>query len=629
MPLYRVFLFLLFLISSAFTQPPSEKISQLGVYQGYQTKDYKGYSYQSQYLTMPDSVLLATDVFLPKKRATSEQFPTIIYFVRYGRSIELKKLLRNKNKPLTGAHVPHKEVDFFTSNGYACVIVDLRGSGASFGYRKMEFSNEEVADMSVVMDWIVKQPWSNQKLATTGVSYTGTTAELALSSKHSALKACIPRSNIFDLYGDVVCPGGLRQTGFVETWKETTLSLDRNDFSMFGALAKMLVKGINPVQADKDRSMLYKAIKEHEQNFDIFSGIQTIESRDDIEPNTQKNCDEFSIHRRMQAIIDSKVPIYRISGWYDGGNVHSAIKGFMNVPNTQKLLIGPWDHGPADQISPFNKNKKVKFSVYTEMLRFLDFHLKGIQNGIDKEPRVHYFQMGTEEFRGVENWPLKNSSRQSFQLSDKLELLGQHATITEGAIAYNSDYTVASTDRSRWNSLSPTYKNGKTQYPDRKSINEKMLLFKSDPSEKDMEITGHAEADLYISTDATDGYFFVYLEDVAPDGSVTYITEGQLRGAFRKVSDKKEAPYQEVGPYHSFLNKDKAPLVPHEVARFQIGLLPISYLLKKGHRLQISISNSDINHFDLPKEKPNQIEVHYSKTYPSKIHLPITTIEKK
>ena len=51
--------------------------------------------------------------------------------------------------------------------------------------------------------------------------------------------------------------------------------------------------------------MLYKAVKEHEQNFDIFSGIQTIESRDDIEPTTKKNCDEFSIHRRLQNIIDS------------------------------------------------------------------------------------------------------------------------------------------------------------------------------------------------------------------------------------------------------------------------------------------------------------------------------------
>ena len=67
-------------ISSAFIYPPKEKVSSLGVYKGYNTKDYKGYSYQSQYVMMPDEIRLATDVFLPKKRATDEKFPTIIYF---------------------------------------------------------------------------------------------------------------------------------------------------------------------------------------------------------------------------------------------------------------------------------------------------------------------------------------------------------------------------------------------------------------------------------------------------------------------------------------------------------------------------------------------------------------------
>lgn len=619
--------FLLFLgcfLLSAFTNPPKEKISKLGVYEGYHTKDYKGYSYQSQYVKMPDGIQLATDVFLPKKRTEGEVFPTIIYFVRYVRSLELKALLRNKNKPLTGAHVPHKEIDFFTSKGYACAIVDLRGSGASFGYRKMEFSNEEVDDMSQIMDWIVEQPWSDQQLATTGISYTGTTAELALSSKHPALKACIARCNIFDLYEDMNCPGGLKQTPFIQCWKETTVALDHNDFSIFGGLAKLLVKGVNPVQGDKKRVLLKQAVTEHKKNFDIFSGILKIEARDDIEPTTQANCDEFSIHTRMQDIIASKVPIYRISGWYDGGNINSAIKGYMNTPNTQKLLIGPWDHGPANHISPFAKSNKVQFSVYTEMLRFFDFHLKGIQNGIEKEAPVHYYQMGTEEFRAADQWPLKNSETKTFLLSDKNTLVKDAAAVQQGQVNYACDYTVASTNRSRWNSLTTLYKNGATQYPDRQEVNKKMLLFTSTPTDKDLEITGHPYTQLYISADATDASFFVYLEDVAPDGSVTYITEGQLRAAFRKSSDKTTAPYQVVGPYHSFLKKDKEALIPNKVTPLSIAFQPISYQLKKGHCLQLSIANADINHFELTKVKPENIKVFYNKEYPSTLVIPVT-----
>lgn len=615
---------IILIIASSFTNPPKEKISSLGKYEGYHNKDYRGYSYESHYVKMPDDIRLATDVFLPKKRSEGEKFPTIIYFVRYVRSIEFKKILRNKKKPLTGAHVPEKEIDFFTSKGYACVIVDLRGSGASFGYRKMEFSNEEVNDMSNIMDWIVGQPWSDQKLATTGISYTGTTAELAISSKHPALKACIARSNIFDLYGDINCPGGLRQTPFIQCWKETTVALDNNDFSIFGSLAKLLVKGVNPVQGDEKRVDLLAAVEGHKQNFDIFSGILKIESRDDIEPVTQASSDEFSIHRRIPAIIESKVPIYRISGWYDGGNVHSAIKGFMSVPNTEKLLIGPWDHGPADQVSPFNKSNKVTFSVYTEMLRFLDFHMRGIPNGIDKEPKVHYFQMGTEEFRAVNTWPLEQSKNQTYQLSNNNQLVKEGTAISAGEIAYKCDYTVSTTNSSRWNSLTGLYKHGHTHYGDRGEMNKKMLLFQSEVAEQDMEITGHPEVDLYISADAKDGYFFVYLEDVAPDGSVTYITEGELRAAFRKVSDKSTAPYPEVGPYHSYLNADKEYLTPNEITRLQIGFQPISYLIQKGHKIQLSIANADINHFDFPEFKPDNIKVYYSEKHPSKLIVPVT-----
>jgi len=599
---------------------PVKKVSSLGIYQGYTTKNYGGYTYQSQYIKMPDSVHLAIDVFLPRKRLEEEAFPTIIYFVRYGRSLQFRKILGMNKKPIKGAHVSHQEVDFFTSNGYACVIVDLRGSGASFGYRKMEFSDEEVKDMTQVMDWVTKQSWSDQKLATTGVSYTGTTAVFALSTKHPNLKACIPRSSIFDLYEDVLFPGGIRQTPFIQCWKETTLALDNNDFSIFGTLAKTLVKGINPVEMDKRGTLLTKAVQDHQKNFDIFTGILTLESRDDIEPITQKTPDDYSIHKRMQEVIDSNVPIYRISGWYDGANIQSAIKGTLNMPNTKRLLIGPWDHGPDDRISPFDKKAKVQFSIYTEMLRFLDFHVKGIPNGINEEARIHYYQMGLEEFKATDHWPLKKAEEQFFYLSSENELKRLSTHVKKGSVTYNCDYTVASTTSSRWNSLTPLYKNGKTRYRDRREVNKKMLLFQSEPVTSNMEITGHPEVDLFISVDARDIHLFVYLEDVSPEGHVTYITEGMLRGAFR--SEATTTSLERVGPHHSFLKKDKRAIIPQEVIRMRIGLLPISYLLQEGHRLQLSIAVSDTNHFDLPNEKAKQLNVYFSDQYSSLLKIP-------
>ncbi len=605
-------------------KPPIDKISSLGKYHGYNTKDYKGYSYQSQYAEMPDGIKLATDVFLPKAGKEGEKFPTIIYFVRYGRSLELKGIMKNRKKPLKNAHVPHEEVNFFASHGYACVLVDLRGSGASFGYRKMEFSDEEIQDMDNIMDWVSEQSWCNQKLATTGISYTGTTAELALISNHPNLKASIVRSGTFDLYDDLVAPGGIRQSPFIQSWKETTVALDNNDFKIFGTLARLFVKGINPVQGDQKRAQLKAAVNGHEKNFDIFTGIMTIESRDDKEPINQTSVDDYSIHNRVNQIVKSGVPIYRISGWYDGGNVQSAVKATLNIKNTEKLLIGPWDHGPHNQTSPFNTTHKVKFDVYSEMLRFFDYHMQGIENGINNEPKVHYYHMGEEKFKGSDEWPLKSQSATSFLLSDNNRLIPKGGRITAGKAEYVCDYTVSTTIQSRWNSLTPLYKNGNTQYPDRQKVNEKMLCFQTEPMDQKLDISGFPEVDLYVSVDAKDAYFFVYLEDVAPNGTSTYITEGQLRGAFRKVTNQEQAPYETIGTYHSFLDQDKQVMVPEEITRIQVVFKPISYRLPKGHRLQLSIAAADAKHFDvLPKgERPEKIKVYYSTEHNSKITIP-------
>jgi putative CocE/NonD family hydrolase len=598
----------------------AQKVSELGVYKGYQTKDYKGYQHQSQYVAMPDGVRLATDIFLPKKRKAGEKFPTIIYFVRYVRSVELKNFYKILGHPRL-AHVPKKEIDFFTSNGYACAIVDLRGSGASFGSRKMEFSDEEVMDMTTIMDWIIGQDWSDKKLATTGISYTGTTAELALSSKHPALKACIARCNIFDLYDDMNFPGGVRQAPFIEVWKKTTQALDLNNFKIFGGLIETVVKGINPVDGDKKGILLKQAIEEHKANFDIFSGIYRVENRDDIEPKTGQSSDDFSIHNRIQAITESEVPIYRISGWYDGANVHAAIKGFMNISNTKKLLIGPWDHGPDENISPFAKNNKVHFKVYEEMLRFFDFYVKGIDNGIDVEAPVHYYQMGKEQFIAEKNWPVPGAVTETFYVSDQNTL--HTANTEEGEAVYDCDYTVGSTGQARWNSLTGLYRNGEIDYKDRQGINKRMLLFTSPRTKKTKNITGHPVVDFYISIDTTDTYLFVYLEDVDPTGKVTYITEGQFRAIHRKITDETKAPYKHVVPYHTYHKADRQPLVKGEVARISFGLQPTSYLLQKGHQLQISVAVSDVDHFDLLNEKPTKLKVHYSEKYPSQVILPV------
>ena len=595
------------------------KVSDVGQYNGYCVPEYKGFNYSSLYITMRDSVKLAVDVFLPK-RLKAEKVPTIIYLTRYVRSLRAKIPFKWLKHPVL-AVVPEDEIKFLTSHGYACIIVDVRGSGASLGERYMEFSPAEVKDGSEIVDWVIKQPWSNGNVASTGVSYVGTTAELLLINKHPAVKACIPRSNIFDLYNHVMFPGGVRQGPFIKIWGYTTQSLDGNNLAVFGKQAKRLIKGINPVKSDKRKVLFKEALELHKGNFDVYEGIFKINCRDEVHPGLATSANEFSIHSNLDAVESSGTALYRIGGWYDGALCKSVIEGYLNTSNTQKVLIGPWDHGPHDNASPFAMSKELKLNVKTEMLRFFDYYLKGIENGIDNEKAFYYYTVGEEKWKKTEVWPLEDQVNTTLYFSGNNNLVSSLDARQEGEVAYKIDYTATTGPTSRWNSQTALYKNGHTDYPDRKDESAKLLNFTSKPFATEVEMTGHTIIDVYLSADADDATVFCYIEDVGPDGSVTYVTEGLFRPMHRKVHESPEN-YNYPGPYHSYKKSDVLPLVPGETVRLKFDLLPISYLFKEGHSLRVSIAGCDDGHFDLPEIRPENFTVSFSEEYPSRIIIP-------
>jgi putative CocE/NonD family hydrolase len=595
------------------------KVSALGQYSGYSFRAYKGYNYRSYYVPMRDSILLAVDVFLPKNLEKGKRVPVILAQNRYVRSLRAKFPFNLLKHPILTV-VSEKEVRYFTSYGYAYVVVDTRGSGASTGTRRMDFSPEEIKDGAQIVDWIVSQPWCDGNVGTTGISYLGTTAELLLVNNHPNVKACIPRSSIFDLYQHIMYPGGVRQGCFVDVWGFTTRSLDNNDFSAFGKRAKRLLKGINPVQGDRKGKILNAAIQQHKANFNVYEGIKQIQFRDEFHPRLGSIADSFSVHFYRKQIESSRTPIFRIGGWYDGSLARSVLEGYMNTSNTRRVLIGPWDHGPHDNVSPFSPTKKVEFDVYAEMLRFFDFYLKGIPNGIDAELPVNYYTIGEEKWHAAAAWPHPNEQKVKFYLSADNKLSDQAHKAVNGTVEYAIDYYVTSGACSRYNSLTALYRNGPTHYADRREIASRLLTFRSAPFENNITITGHPVIDLFWSADANDAYVFVYLEDVAPDGSVTYITEGMFRPLHRKIS---ESDYRYPGPFHSYKQADALPYKAGDTVQLTFDCLPISYQIKKGHSLQLSIAGADIEHFDLPSEIPTFFRISCGADMPSSVELPV------
>lgn len=600
------------------------KVSRLGEYKGYSEASYGGYGYRSFYHTTADGVKLAVDLFLPKKRKPDEKIPTILYLTRYVRSLEGKGFIKWLKHPVLG-QISEKEIRFFVSHGYACIIVDARGSGASTSTRDMDFSPEEIADMNGIMDWVVAQPWSNGKIGTTGVSYVGTTAELIVANRHPAHAAAIPRSAIFDLYEDICFPGGLRQGPFVDIWGQTTAALDRSDLGFVSKKAKRFIRGVNPVQGDKKREQLQAAVKGHADNYQVHKDIMAIECRDELHKRLQKPIDAYSVHSRLPQIAGSHTAIYRIGGYYDGGLCASLIKGLLNTPNTRRVLIGPWDHGPHDYASPFAAYPERKFDIYAEMLRFFDYHLKGIDNGIQNEPKINYFTVGKEVWDTASAWPPAGTIPITYRLLDTLMYTGRPTdrVVAPAGRTLSIDYAFGTGGGARWNSLTPLFRGEPhTNYLNWAAKTAGCLSYFSAPLQNGMTITGEAVFTLYLASDAEDGAVLVFLEEVEAGGAVHYITEGQLRLMQRKV-DANPA-YKRNGPSHSYRREDLQPMPIGKPVELQITSLPISYTVRPGSRLRLTVAGSDKGHSDEVKAKPTAYTLFAGADYPATVVLPVS-----
>lgn len=572
-----------------------KKASRLGEYKGYTGARYGGYRYNSFYLRMPDSVNIALDVYLPARRKKDEKIPAILYLTRYVRSLEAIGSLRWLKHPILG-QISEREIRFFTSHGYACIIADARGSGASSSARKMDFTPEEIGDARYIMDWICAQPWHNGKIGTTGISYVGTTAELMIANQHPAHVAAIPRSAIFDLYEDLAFPGGLRQGPFVDIWGQTTAALDRGDIGFVSKKARGLIRGINPVKKDKKRIQLYAAMQDHTQNHQVYKDILQIEYRDEIHARLGVSVDAFSVHQQLPRIRAASTAIFRIGGYYDGALGGSLIKGLLNTPNTQRVLIGPWDHGPHNYASPHAAYTDVRFNVYAEMLRFFDFHLKSIPNGIDKEARIHYFTMGSERWDTASVWPPAGTQNVCYYFSGA-ELSRSDSNSAPVQRTHIVNYDFGSGGGARWNSLTPLFRGEpNTNYLHWEEKTRSCLQYLSDAATESFTLSGSVIFNLWLQSDAPDGGLFIFLEEQDSAGRIHYITEAQVRLRNRKP-DLNPA-YLHPGPAQSHRTGDAEPMpagIPQEI---RIGSLPVSYTVAKGSRLRISIAGADKGHSD-------------------------------
>jgi putative CocE/NonD family hydrolase len=398
-----------------------------------------------------------------------------------------------------------------------------------------------------------------------------------------------------------------------------------------------------PVDEDTDGSMAAAAQSEHQGNASLLPLIQAAPFRDnELQPGITHQ--ENAPYRFIDEIHRSGVAVYHIGGWYDGWARDEAV-WFNNLTVPQRLLLTPFSHqigydaGWLEDITPlvhdnFSPDAITAFQL-AEHLRFFDYHLKGIDNGIMDEPPVWYYTMGAAEgeaWRFAASWPLPNERRTNFYLGGDAAqsvhsvndgLLSTSApSDAEGNDNYTVDYTTSLGVATRWTNMY----GGAFGYGDMTANDEKALTFTTPVLSDNVEVTGHPVVHLWVTSTADDGDFFVYLSEVDDDGYTHYITEGALRASHRALS---EAPYNDLGlPYHRSFEEDFQPLPAGEPVELVFDLLPLSNIFDAGHRIRVTIMGADADTFATPQLDPAPtVSIYLSASHASYIDLPIIPAE--
>ncbi len=584
----------------------------------------------SFYLPTSDGVELAVDVWLPPGHR-DERLATLVHMTRYWRAVEPSLLGRALGElglfpPPGGPAEPFGR--FFLDAGFAVAAVDSRGTGASQGDWPILFGPREIADFEPVLDWIVAQPWSNGRVGAYGISYPGFTAELAATTRHPALRAVAPAFVYWDVTRDALSEGGVRNEWLIENWSRFTEALDHGDACAASGLACRLLqslatRGVKPVDDDRDGERM-RRLMDARRNPTVSEGLGSYEFRGDPYARSGLSIDEVAPAAHAAGLDASQVAYYVMTGWLDSGGAMGALRRFLAQSNPQEVLIGPWSHGGRYQTDPFlpadAPGALPRDDVMQRMIRFFDRELR--RDGRARAPairRVSYYVNGAGIWRSTDRWPPEGYPIERWYLAEGGRLERSPPRTAEGSDRYAVDFAAASGESTRHRT---TLGGSDVVYPDRRAADTRLLTYTSPPLERAIEITGTPALEIALASSTEDAALYAYLEDVAPDGRVTYLGEGKLRLLHRALAANGRLAGA-LGPEHSFLERDARPLAPGETAVMRLAIGALSAVIQRDHRLRIAIAGHDASGFRrIPPQGNPVLTVQRGAERPSFLEVP-------
>ncbi len=517
---------------------------------------------------MRDGLKLAADLYLPEGAGP---FPVIIERTPY-----------NKN------NCNFRQAPYFAARGFAVLIQDVRGRfrspGDFYQYRDEGWGRRQ--DGYDTIEWAGTQPWSTGKVGTMGLSYTCFNQNMTAVTQPPHLKAMFCADSASNWYIDHRYPGGALHMAGMD-W-----------FFTQGEAAK-------PIQENMPDQGGYKGngdswMNWHRRRIERSQGFWESWQSDNMADHfSQTTYNAYWKQFAPDEHVDKfQVPAYYMSGWYDRyphsvTKMYNLIKqkgGTQLARDSVRLVIGPWLHG--GELVMNRKIGDLDFGPEAEMgyaalrLRWFDYQLRGIDNGIMKDPPVKIFVMGTNQWRGENEWPIKRAVQTKFYL--RAERSGSIESVNDGSLSKQAPTTAEKADTYRYDPKNPTPTIGGDLFVepmgarDHRPSDALSLTFTTPIFTEDTEISGPSSADLFISSTGDDTDFVVTLIDVHPNGYAQILRESIQRASRR---ESLEAP---------------TPIVPKRVYKLTVAIHPISNSFLKGHRLRLTVASSSF-----PKYMPS------------------------
>jgi len=472
-------------------------------------------------IPMPDGVRLAATLYMPATLKRGERLPALLEYLPY----------RKDDDMATGDYGHHV---YFARHGFVGVRVDIRGFGNSEGTpTDREYSAQEQADGEQIIAWLSRQPWSNGNVGMLGISWGAFNSIQMAMRQPKALKA------IFAVEGT--------ERLFTEDVHYMDGILHMDEFEV----AQDLLQGISGAP-------------------DFPLDEDTLARRMDSPPWSL----DYFRHQRDGAywrapVLDLgsiRIPCYVVAGLQDGYR-NSVVRMLEQVHAPVHALIGPWNHD-----FPNTSIYGPRIEWRDQAVRWFDHWLKGIDNGVERDPRVVFFQQHSHppgaapqdvpgEWR-ADDWPPSDAHASTWFLG------GAHVLSTAPASAATDTMRYVPSAGAQagfwWGEL----------LGDQRSADAYSLVYESAPLAEPIAMMGQPRARLVVSATAPLANWFVRLEDVSPEGDVTAITGAGQSGAQR---DSLEHP---------------EPLQPGREYVLQFDLYLGSWTWEAGHRIRVSVSNA-------------------------------------